>query len=697
MDHPLERAPLSNFDSEELISHLRWLTRLARRLTRDDDSARDLAQETMSVLVQHRPNASGELRALLAGMLRRIAMNRRREEARRKRRERHAARPESIPSSDDLQRRIDLQRVLAEELGRLSPAYRDVIALRYLEDQPVAAIARRMETSPGTVRARLSRGLAKLRERLDRHFGTRKEWSVIVLAGNVLPKPGLSVPTGFFAMSTASKSTLSVIAIALALIGWFVLELKGPPAVMPDGALWSSEAGAMLDSSEGSSPVTGARDPGRKQVLNAEQPEVVSAWPLSIRVVNEATGDPLARFQLELQLDGQRLKVWTDSDGLFTTDEAFVAQPVTVRLIDHPELPRREPEVFTIQHSGSQSTEKGSDPEHQLEARTGPTLRFETQLPPDTEAADYWMELYCRRPGRGGVYVAEAPLRSGDSPWARFGPWAWALPDDVQWEVRGSHRDGLHFADTAIEPLAADRVQAVPLDWTAFGRLIVELDDLAGDVLFQHADMDLYGTSVLEDGSSKWVTSGDTLREDRRGLEAPDKLTIVFDFLAPGVYRGELEMPRYQPAQGTFTVETGRTTRAVLTLHRRPGLAPISGVMRVKSGGQAPGEIHFVLPDDTHPYFAFAAELERQPSGPAGRLSLRVSRGTGQGLLSETHIHGEATRVRAGDDECASRRHGAGVRLRRLVCEGFHDALRGPQCDHGQDDPTRTNRMEIPR
>jgi RNA polymerase sigma-70 factor (sigma-E family) len=53
---------------------------------------------------------------------------------------------------------------LVEALGTLSPRQRTALALRYVEDLDVRAIADRMGCSEGTVKSQLSRGTERLRE-----------------------------------------------------------------------------------------------------------------------------------------------------------------------------------------------------------------------------------------------------------------------------------------------------------------------------------------------------------------------------------------------------------------------------------------------------------------------------------------------------------------------------------------------------
>ena len=60
----------------------------------------------------------------------------------------------------------DEQNVLFRALRSLSEIYRSVLYLFYFEDLPVAQIAEVLDVSPGTVKVRLSRGRAQMRDQL---------------------------------------------------------------------------------------------------------------------------------------------------------------------------------------------------------------------------------------------------------------------------------------------------------------------------------------------------------------------------------------------------------------------------------------------------------------------------------------------------------------------------------------------------
>ena len=63
----------------------------------------------------------------------------------------------------------ELDEWLVEALATLTPRQRTALALRYVEDLDVRAIAQRMGCSEGTVKSQLSRGTERLREHAREH------------------------------------------------------------------------------------------------------------------------------------------------------------------------------------------------------------------------------------------------------------------------------------------------------------------------------------------------------------------------------------------------------------------------------------------------------------------------------------------------------------------------------------------------
>lgn len=156
----------------ELLAEAHWL----RRLLRDQLPAHavdDALQETWTRALRGVPRAPAALRPWLRTVSRRVASAFRRGESRRRAREARAARSEVLPSTGDVLERLDLQQRVTRIVRDLPEPYRVTLLLRYYEDLPVAEIARRCETTPDNVYARLARARLLIRERLPENMRAR--------------------------------------------------------------------------------------------------------------------------------------------------------------------------------------------------------------------------------------------------------------------------------------------------------------------------------------------------------------------------------------------------------------------------------------------------------------------------------------------------------------------------------------------
>jgi RNA polymerase sigma-70 factor (ECF subfamily) len=171
----------SSIDPELLLQSQGWAARLARGLVHDASRADDLAQEAWLSLAQHGPRQPGALRAFLAGVVRNLGRAQRRSEERRARREAGAAPSEALPSAAEMVERAELQQLLVEEVLALSEAERTAILLRYFEGLSAEEVARRSGLPAATVRSRVLRGLARLRERLERRIPRRDLFAGLVV------------------------------------------------------------------------------------------------------------------------------------------------------------------------------------------------------------------------------------------------------------------------------------------------------------------------------------------------------------------------------------------------------------------------------------------------------------------------------------------------------------------------------------
>ncbi len=140
-------------------------------MTRDADEAEDASQDAFikayRALPRFRPGAA--FRSWLLRIVANDARNRRRATARRARLTLLAAhRPSAgaAPSAESTVLAHDTQSALLDALDRLREPDRLVITCRYLLDLPEAETAEILGIARGTVKSRLSRALARLRDEL---------------------------------------------------------------------------------------------------------------------------------------------------------------------------------------------------------------------------------------------------------------------------------------------------------------------------------------------------------------------------------------------------------------------------------------------------------------------------------------------------------------------------------------------------
>ena len=109
---------------------------LAVSLLADGHRAEDVVQETCLAALRHPPHSADSLRAWLGRVVRNVASNIRRGEARRTDREGQVARSDVVVSTEEIVRRIGVERQVADALLELSEAYRSALYLRFYEDLP---------------------------------------------------------------------------------------------------------------------------------------------------------------------------------------------------------------------------------------------------------------------------------------------------------------------------------------------------------------------------------------------------------------------------------------------------------------------------------------------------------------------------------------------------------------------------------
>lgn len=341
MDETIERRAEAAYAEFRRTRGPRWLAEVfdlvagelllfARRLVRDAASAEDLVQQTFLRAIEGAATFDPE-RRLLPWLLA-ILTNEGRMAQRRKARPTAPAAASAPETPLQAAERREAEAALAAAFGELPPAYRDVVALRYLHDMRPRHIAAVLELPLATVKTRLQRGVRRLAASLPRSavFGT-------VLAA--LAAPGLAATRRQLLAQAAVVSGVSSVGLL-----WGVLAMKKLSlAVVAVGVLLGALLGAWLwpvgaDSEAG--PATSVAAVVRTTAVPIEAPEPdpvgatrilattnadavatpeVEAVSIDLRVhaVWKSTREPAGNVPLALQSAHTVLaERWTDAAGV---------------------------------------------------------------------------------------------------------------------------------------------------------------------------------------------------------------------------------------------------------------------------------------------------------------------------------------------------------------------------------------------
>ena len=235
-----------------LQEHGRFLRRVALALVGDPTLAEDVAQSTWVRALEKPPRNSSNLRAWLAKIARRLALQTMRAERRRRAHEGEALPLPDERSAGGQASRVELLKAVTEAVVGLPEPYRTTVLLRYYDGLSTEEIAERLGVARTTVRSRLTRAAEKLRTRLDHEFpGGRLQWSLAIgalahpggapfstigstaaagsAASSTLVKAAAATTaaSGVVAMSTASKTAVAVALAAAAGVGVLVVAAFG--------------------------------------------------------------------------------------------------------------------------------------------------------------------------------------------------------------------------------------------------------------------------------------------------------------------------------------------------------------------------------------------------------------------------------------------------------------------------------------
>ncbi len=200
---------MSNTSTTAAVSeHTDYLRRLAHALLRDAAAADDAVQETWLQAVRTPPREGPSQRAWLAQVMRNVVRKGWRGEARRKQRE-AAWSPRAEPEDPGTQlQRVEQAEILLAAIRRLDPAKREVIELRFFEDLPPRKIAAQLGVPVETVKTRLKRALAELRQSLEQDGG--RQWPAALAGAFGVHPPG--------AVTAATLPLTGVLATVLLLL-----------------------------------------------------------------------------------------------------------------------------------------------------------------------------------------------------------------------------------------------------------------------------------------------------------------------------------------------------------------------------------------------------------------------------------------------------------------------------------------------
>ncbi|HZN40900.1 MAG TPA: sigma-70 family RNA polymerase sigma factor [Planctomycetota bacterium] len=343
----------------DLLGESRWVRALAQSLVADPHDADDLAQDACVIALRNPPSHGGNVRAWLRLVMQNLLRQRARAARRREDREQraHAGRPLAGVATDELVERATAHRAVVDAVLALAPPFRDVVLLRWFEDQPPRAIAQRLRIPVATVHSRLQRATHQLRIALDRDLGGRARWQRALLPlPSALPGlpalPALVMPLGILAMNTKVLTAVAAVIVGSAAV-WIGLR---SPSTAPEPALdtpaplatGAAERGALSKAAPGErvaaaepapttppAPAAGSRQiAGRVVDADGRPASGVNVRVGDQRVPSDATG----AFALASPAEGM-LIARADEPGKFTVLEGVVrggAAPPPVLVVVAP-------------------------------------------------------------------------------------------------------------------------------------------------------------------------------------------------------------------------------------------------------------------------------------------------------------------------------------------------------------------------
>jgi len=287
---------------EELLSHADFVRGLARTLILDEHLADDVAQEVWMAALKQAPDSIKYTRSWISGTLRNLIRMVKRGESRRRTRERVVALPEGLPSTEEVVAQEEMRNKVVGTVLALEEPLRMPVLLRYYQNLSHEEIASRLEIPLETMRTRLKRGLALLRNKLDREYGGREQWCLVLApyAGLQLIASEADAAEPRVSESTLKHILLGILIVGLPLVLWLVFPFSGDEASSPGKAVVEWETDTAVGQKQTAEvnhedPPAGKITQSREAVL----PEGKTVSEPSLTHVNwkgrviDFTGDPL--------------------------------------------------------------------------------------------------------------------------------------------------------------------------------------------------------------------------------------------------------------------------------------------------------------------------------------------------------------------------------------------------------------------
>ena len=573
---------------ENALAHQGRLLRLAHRLLGDPGTAEDAVDHALLQESRGRRADGTPLPRFLSATVRNFALRRRRDDNRRRRHEQAAARSDDAPAADELVQREQLRRRVADAVLSLDEPYRTTVALVYLEEVPPAAAALRLGVAEATVRVRLHRAREQLRRRLDREFGARAVWALLLGSRDLAPAPALAVVGGLL-----MKKLMILCAVVLFLaVGWWSLPIASPVA---------PSAAPVVVAAAAASP---AAELGVERVaVTVEPPPAVAPGPTQqFRCIDEQ-GRPVADAEVRLQRLPTRgkfpvLVARSDEDGVASfadvpaADYDIRAQAGLRHRVPHPDdrflrLPAPRPELLLRELWVGGLSMAGAEA-RQWQFWGGGFVNSADRVP----EKELTTTLQVQHPG--AVFFARfRDLTHGDGD---------ELQVQVSWFGHAAHRQKLRLWPASVfpGPEVVEPDAVARLDWAMVRVILVDavgnpLPDLLQTTLRDRAD--LYGG---RDDARPDMSSNYSFRNGTAMLPVGDYRLRLYD-------ASEAHMVPVAECSITLQSEEVRivtpTTERVLRLHLR-GLDAAGYMLQVvhESGrkqlefGRASGNHELLLP-----------------------------------------------------------------------------------------------------